>query len=71
MIAPHRLIDQRAMQDALSAYVLAKKPTSQLLLNLCDAFAQMTANDCEVRVSVTVDGISVVRQPIVRPGQAS
>lgn len=60
----NHITNRRTFLESAHAYTRARQPTPQLIAGLCDAFAQMMADDFEGRVAVALpDGINVVRVP--------
>ncbi|MBN3811669.1 hypothetical protein [Paraburkholderia sp. Ac-20347] len=45
-------------------YLFAKEPTSTQLHALAHSFADMLSCDCGVRVSVKIDSVSIIRDPL-------
>jgi hypothetical protein len=61
----NHIVNRRTFMESAYAYTRARQPTPQLIAGLCDAFAQMMADDFEGRVAVALpDGINVVREPV-------
>jgi hypothetical protein len=61
----NQIVNRRNAKETLDAYTRAVRPTPQLIAGLCDAFAQMMADDFEGRVAVALpDGINVIREPV-------
>jgi hypothetical protein len=61
----NHIVNRRTFMDSAYSYTRARQPTAQLIAGLCDAFAQMMADDFEGPVAVSLPaGFRVVREPI-------
>jgi len=61
----NQIVNRRNAKETLDAYTRAVRPTPQLIAGLCDAFAQMMADDFEGPVTLALPiGLRVVREPI-------
>jgi hypothetical protein len=57
------ITNRREFEERFDAYKQAIRPTSQLMAELSEAFAQMMADDTAKPAYIGVMGIRVVREP--------